>query len=133
MPSLEQWQAMWHGLGVETSDETLYHALSGRYTEPHRHYRTLQHLDECFAWMPPVTSLAVHPHEIELALWFHDRFSKRSSCVRASSTPITSLNGWSMPRVRISLGPLPNLGDSVCNQADGDGRRSPAPSGHGLR
>jgi predicted metal-dependent HD superfamily phosphohydrolase len=72
MPSLEQWQAMWRRLGVETADETLYHALSGRYTEPHRHYHTLQHLDECFAWMPAVTLLAVHPHEIELALWFHD-------------------------------------------------------------
>lgn len=133
MPSLEQWQAMWRGLGVETADQTLYRALSGRYAEHHRHCHTLQHLDDCLAWMPAVTRLAVHPHEIELALWFHDKFSKRPSCVRVSSTPIASFNGWSMPRVRISLGRSRNLADSVCDKADGDGRRSPAPSGHGLR
>lgn len=41
-----------------------------RYSEPHRAYHTLQHLEECFALFP--AGLAEHPGEVLLALWFHD-------------------------------------------------------------
>lgn len=63
---------MWKGLGAASADPALFHELLCRYSEKHRSYHTLQHLDECFAWLPLTSSFAERPHEIELALWFHD-------------------------------------------------------------
>jgi predicted metal-dependent HD superfamily phosphohydrolase len=48
----------------------VYDELIDHYGEPHRAYHTLQHLEECFALFEP--SLAEHPGEVLLALWFHD-------------------------------------------------------------
>jgi predicted metal-dependent HD superfamily phosphohydrolase len=42
------------------------------YTEPHRKYHTLQHLSECIGYFESSRGLAVHPEEVEMALWFHD-------------------------------------------------------------
>jgi predicted metal-dependent HD superfamily phosphohydrolase len=72
MPDLIRWRATWHGLGVASADEDLYRVLADRYAEPHRHYHTMQHLDECFARLDEARDLAEHIHEVELALWFHD-------------------------------------------------------------
>jgi predicted metal-dependent HD superfamily phosphohydrolase len=73
VPRIEQWQGLWKELGVAPSvADTLYDELIARYSEPHRHYHTLQHLDECFGWLAETRALAEHPGEIELALWFHD-------------------------------------------------------------
>ncbi|HEV7394527.1 MAG TPA: hypothetical protein VGO08_23020 [Burkholderiales bacterium] len=72
MPRLEQWRQMWLGLGVPVPDDGLLQDLIGRYCEPHRKYHTTQHLDECFDRLQALRSTAAHPHEIELALWFHD-------------------------------------------------------------
>ena len=71
MPTLERWKATWRGLGVD-GDEPLYRSLIERYAEPHRSYHTTQHLDECFARLDESTDRAIHPFEVELALWFHD-------------------------------------------------------------
>ncbi len=72
MPRIEQWWEMWKGLGATSADAGLFSQLIERYSEPHRHYHTVQHLDECFAWLPKTRPLAQYSHEIELALWFHD-------------------------------------------------------------
>jgi predicted metal-dependent HD superfamily phosphohydrolase len=72
MPDLERWRATWKGLGVEAADDELYRALIARYSEPHRKYHTVRHLDECFARLDEARASAGHPYEIELALWFHD-------------------------------------------------------------
>jgi predicted metal-dependent HD superfamily phosphohydrolase len=71
VPTLERWKATWQGLGVD-GDDQLYRSLIDRYAEPHRSYHTVQHLDECFARLDESTDRAVHPSEVELALWFHD-------------------------------------------------------------
>jgi predicted metal-dependent HD superfamily phosphohydrolase len=42
------------------------------YSEPQRHYHTLQHLRECLAHLDAAASLARRPAEVELALWLHD-------------------------------------------------------------
>ena len=70
---------MWKGLGAASGDAALFHELIGRYAETHRRYHTMQHLDECFAWLPVATPLAEHPYEIELALWFHDAIYERKA------------------------------------------------------
>jgi predicted metal-dependent HD superfamily phosphohydrolase len=72
MPDIERWRTTWRGLGVAAPDDQLYEVLIGRYSEPHRSYHTIQHLDECFARLDEARGLAEQIHEVELALWFHD-------------------------------------------------------------
>ena len=72
MTSLERWQSAWRQLGASTTSEGIYHQLVACYSEPHRKYHTIQHLNECFTHLESVSALADHPDEVELALWFHD-------------------------------------------------------------
>jgi len=72
MPAIARWHEMWKELGAASPDPKLYGELIARYSEPHRKYHTLRHLDECFEKLDEVRALAEHPAEIELALWFHD-------------------------------------------------------------
>jgi predicted metal-dependent HD superfamily phosphohydrolase len=72
MPDIERWRATWRGLGVVTRDDGLFGVLIDRYSEPHRKYHTLQHLDECFARLDEARGFTERIHEVELALWFHD-------------------------------------------------------------
>ena len=66
------WQRLWQGLGAARADMALLQALVARYSEPHRKYHTLQHLDACLRHFSTLRADANHPDEIELALWFHD-------------------------------------------------------------
>lgn len=72
MPTLPQWRAVWQALGVSSADEETFRRLLDRYAEPHRAYHNTAHLDDCLAHLPAVRTEAVHPAEVELALWFHD-------------------------------------------------------------
>ncbi len=69
---LARWQSMWQQLGVTSPGDVLLVDVMQRYAEPHRHYHTMQHLDECFANFDRVRIEATYPAKIELALWFHD-------------------------------------------------------------
>jgi predicted metal-dependent HD superfamily phosphohydrolase len=53
-------------------DPLVFDNLIARYSEPHRKYHTLRHLDECFAKLEELRTVAQHPEEVEFALWFHD-------------------------------------------------------------
>lgn len=74
MPLIDRWRQTWMALGVAAADEALFRDLIARYAEPHRKYHTMRHLDECFDKLREIRAAAVHPEEIELALWFHDAF-----------------------------------------------------------
>lgn len=65
------WDAMWRALGANP-DPGLLDRLIAHYAEPHRHYHTLEHLDACLRQLATARTLASHPAEVELALWFHD-------------------------------------------------------------
>jgi predicted metal-dependent HD superfamily phosphohydrolase len=69
---VDRWRQMWKGFGIAASDEVLFRDLIARYSERHRKYHTVQHLEECFDKLQELRADAVHPEEIELALWFHD-------------------------------------------------------------
>jgi predicted metal-dependent HD superfamily phosphohydrolase len=69
--SITAWRTTWRQLG-SPADDLLFDDLVACYREPHRHYHTLQHLDECFANLHTLRSAVQQPGEIELALWFHD-------------------------------------------------------------
>lgn len=74
MADAGQWLNAWRDLGVADSPELrrLHRDVLLRYSEPHRHYHTQQHLAECFEKVQDIISLAAHPAEVLVGLWFHD-------------------------------------------------------------
>ncbi len=74
MTSLRQWQNVWQALGVAATDTltALHKEVVDKYKEKHRHYHTLQHLEECLAHLAGLRDIAENPSAIALALWFHD-------------------------------------------------------------
>ena len=74
MTDVGYWVDVWGTLGVSDSPalRRLYADVRGRYSEPHRHYHTDQHLAECFENVQSIIALAEHPAEVEIGLWFHD-------------------------------------------------------------
>jgi predicted metal-dependent HD superfamily phosphohydrolase len=66
-----RWALAWRALGAAPQSDVLQKLLAA-YSEPQRHYHTLEHLEECFTNFELLRSGAEHPAEIELALWFHD-------------------------------------------------------------
>lgn len=74
MTGIGRWVETWGELGVSDSPQLrhLREDVLGRYSEPHRHYHTQQHLAECFEKIQDIIALAEHPAEVKIGLWFHD-------------------------------------------------------------
>jgi predicted metal-dependent HD superfamily phosphohydrolase len=71
LTSLEDWTRLWHSLGmiapVASRDE-----LIQRYSESHRAYHTMQHLEECLVTLNCLDTDTPTKSLIALAIWFHD-------------------------------------------------------------
>src|SRR5687767_15395590 len=65
------WRDAWRRLGVP-EPPGLLGALIARYSEPHRAYHNIRHIEECFHALAPAAHLAERLAEVHLALWFHD-------------------------------------------------------------
>jgi predicted metal-dependent HD superfamily phosphohydrolase len=65
------WSRCWSGLGALDGQQRM-NDLIAAYDESHRKYHTVQHLGECLTLFDRYRHLAIEPHEVELALWFHD-------------------------------------------------------------
>ena len=72
--SLRHWLLSWQTLGVDLDArlERTHAELLSAYAQPHRHYHTLQHLEECLSLFERLRSVSERHAEVELALWFHD-------------------------------------------------------------
>ncbi len=72
----QRWHAIWKAAGTSESVslDLLYQDLVSRYSESHRKYHTLQHLENCFERLDECMTLARFPNEMALAFWFHDAF-----------------------------------------------------------
>ena len=69
----QTWQALWQRLGGNPEDAiAVFQKLLAAYTEPHRAYHTLEHIQACLYQFDTVRSLAQYPDAVETALWFHD-------------------------------------------------------------
>ena len=68
----ERWESTWNKLGLVCPDPRLFDSVIENYSQPHRHYHTVEHLEECFAKWEELRAQSRHPGEVELALWFHD-------------------------------------------------------------
>ena len=73
--TLERWQALMDAFGFKPNTETFNKLIAG-YSEKHRHYHSMQHLKYVLLSFDESKQLAEHPHEVELALWFHDAIYK---------------------------------------------------------
>jgi len=69
---LKHWIKVWHDLQAVGDPVAWYQRLVAAYSEPHRHYHNLQHLDECLREFDVARPLALQPGIVEAALWFHD-------------------------------------------------------------
>jgi len=69
---LDKWAALWKAAGANGNCESWHSRLVTLYSEPHRHYHNLQHLEECLTELNSTRHLAREPSSVEFALWFHD-------------------------------------------------------------
>ncbi len=66
-----RWLDLMSKLGLPPNEAT-FDALLKAYSETHRHYHSVEHIDHCLRELDAEISLAREPAEVELALWFHD-------------------------------------------------------------
>ena len=57
-------------------NESTFHDLVRLYGEKHRFYHNSHHIDAVLNHLDKISELVERPHEIELALWFHDAIYK---------------------------------------------------------
>jgi len=67
----ERWGSLMATFDLPTNEAT-YDKLIAAYSEKQRFYHTAEHIDACLGHLKTVKDKIDHPHEVELALWFHD-------------------------------------------------------------
>jgi predicted metal-dependent HD superfamily phosphohydrolase len=68
----ERFERAYRELGAVDGAAAALLRLRAAYAEPHRHYHTLEHIEACVAWLDWTWASAQRPHEILLALAYHD-------------------------------------------------------------
>lgn len=69
--SPERWAKLMQAFSLSAHLD-VYEKLVIAYREKQRAYHTLVHIDACLRHLDTVTEQTDNPHEIEMALWFHD-------------------------------------------------------------
>lgn len=72
MDRAERFAAAWRGVGATGDCAAVAAKLLAAYAEPHRAYHTQTHVDACLDLLDDVRDLARRPHEVAIALWYHD-------------------------------------------------------------
>ena len=71
--TLARLQKLWSRIGAASDPKMVHQQIMNHYTEPHRKFHNLDHIDHCLAQfdqLPP--GLAQDPDAIETAILFHD-------------------------------------------------------------
>jgi len=68
----QSWLKHAKGVGVEQPSMPLLSQLVIAWAEPHRHYHSLRHLQECLQTLEHWGKDNTARHEVGMALWFHD-------------------------------------------------------------
>lgn len=76
--SKNRWVKLMESLGLPDSIPC-YEQVYAAYSERHRYYHTIQHIDAMLAHFDSVSEYANAPAELELAIWFHDAIYKAFS------------------------------------------------------
>jgi predicted metal-dependent HD superfamily phosphohydrolase len=76
----KRWEAAWKKLDARKIPQDVLGELVSAYSSSDRFYHNLQHIEDCLSIFDETRSLAAHPSEVELAIWFHDAvYDTRSS------------------------------------------------------
>lgn len=68
----ERWRRLWTAARASGDPVVPYGVLAARYSEPHRAYHTLRHIQQCLGEFDSVREEAGDPVAVEWALWYHD-------------------------------------------------------------
>ncbi|QQG44968.1 MAG: N-methyl-D-aspartate receptor NMDAR2C subunit [Candidatus Sungiibacteriota bacterium] len=71
-PNRKEWRALWWRIKAQGDPEPPYEQLVGLYSQPHRCYHTLAHIEHCLKEFDAVWHFARSPNAVEMALWYHD-------------------------------------------------------------
>lgn len=69
---IERFRQVWVQLAAVGDPEPIARDLLRRWSEPHRYYHNLDHLDSCLAGLDTHRGMTDDAPSIEVALWFHD-------------------------------------------------------------
>jgi len=68
----ERWTQLWHTATNAAPPTEAFARLVALYSEPHRCYHNLAHIEDCLGEFDRAKQLATEPAAVELAIWFHD-------------------------------------------------------------
>ena len=68
----DRWVDLWQRLGATGNPVAIFQQLQARYSESHRAYHTLAHLEHCFQELDQVRDTISNPELVELIIWWHD-------------------------------------------------------------
>lgn len=68
----QRWVELWNELGFSDTAKQRFTELANRYSEPHRFYHTMAHIEHCLEEFAAVQGLVESKYTVELALWYHD-------------------------------------------------------------
>ena len=74
----ERWSRLAESWSAEPNEST-FTELHAAYSESHRKYHNVAHIEDCLEQFDQATELATHPLELETAIWFHDAIYKPMS------------------------------------------------------
>src|SRR5713101_2486213 len=70
--SIEMWSALWRRLGAGSDPRLPHQEITRAYSEPHRHYHTLEHIAHALTLFDGARASVRDADAAELALWLHD-------------------------------------------------------------
>lgn len=68
----DRWMGLFSSVDNSSIVKEGLRQLVARYSETHRHYHTLHHVNACLEQLNEVVDYIVDPFNIESAIWFHD-------------------------------------------------------------
>ena len=68
----DRWERVWQKVAAPRPQHGVLDELIRAYSAPERYYHNLTHIQDCLSLLDQTPSLAAHPKEVELAIWFHD-------------------------------------------------------------
>ena len=68
----DRWQTLWQRLSAPRIPFEVLSELIRAYSSPDRFYHNFTHIQDCLSLFDQTSFLAIHPAEVELAIWFHD-------------------------------------------------------------
>ncbi|MDI6721459.1 MAG: N-methyl-D-aspartate receptor NMDAR2C subunit [Candidatus Aenigmarchaeota archaeon] len=72
MSLLNRWTGLWNRILAKGDAGSVYCRIADMYSEPHRAYHNLRHIEQCLGEFDHACRLAKYPNIVETAIWFHD-------------------------------------------------------------